>query len=262
MTFSPLIGPLMIDIETTSLGPEDRDILLHPRVGGLIFFTRNYTDRKQLRELVTEIRSLRATDLSLSPLLIAVDQEGGRVQRFRHEFSELPPLRWLGHLYNQNPSLAREMAMCAARVMAVEILDAGIDFSFAPVIDIDWGKSDIIGHRALHSQPDVVSELGLAYRQGMRQVGMAAVAKHFPGHGGVTADSHHMLPVDTRTYAELLEDMHPYSGLINNGLHGIMMAHIRYPDIELQIASLSGFWMQNIIPVSYTHLTLPTICSV
>jgi beta-N-acetylhexosaminidase len=243
-----LIGPLMIDIAATSLEPEDRDILLHPLVGGIIFFTRNYADRKQLRELVTEIRSLRATDVSLSPLLIAVDQEGGKVQRFRNEFSELPPLRWLGHLYDQNPSLAREIAMCAARVMAIEILDTGIDFSFAPVVDIDWGKSDVIGHRALHRRSSAVTDLGLAYVQGMRQVGMAAVAKHFPGHGGVTADSHHTLPVDTRTYAELLEDIDPYSSLINKGgLHGIMMAHIRYPNIEPQIASLSAFWMQHIV---------------
>ena len=241
------IGPLMIDINGTSLAPEDRDILLHPLVGGIIFFARNYNDRQQLRELASEIRSLRSTSKSPSPLLVAVDQEGGRVQRFRNDFSELPPLRWLGYLYDQDPLLAREMAMCAARIMAVEVLDTGVDFSFAPVVDIDRGKSEVIGDRALHNRPGVVSELALSYVQGMRQAGMAAVAKHFPGHGGVTVDSHHALPVDTRTCNELIEDIRPYSTLINNGLRGIMMAHIRYPEIEPQIASLSHYWMQYMV---------------
>ena len=241
------LGPLMIDIDGTNLDAEDRELLLHPLVGGLIFFARNFSARDQLRELVEEIHSVRAADESLQPVLITVDQEGGRVQRLREGFSSLPPLRWLGHLFEQDPLLAREMAMCAARIMAVEVLDTGIDFSFAPVIDIDWGKSEVIGNRSLHSRPDVVGELGMAYMQGMRQAGMAAVAKHFPGHGGVTADSHHALPVDHRSRAELLEDMQPYRSLIGDDLRGVMMAHIRYPEIDPEIASLSEFWMQSVL---------------
>jgi beta-N-acetylhexosaminidase len=241
------LGPLMIDIGGTNLEAGDRELLLHPLVGGLILFTRNYSSRDQVRELVSEIQALRAASEALQPLLIAVDQEGGRVQRFREGFYSLPPLRWLGHLYDEDPALAREMAMCAARVMAVELLDTGIDFSFAPVIDLDWGNSEVIGNRSLHRQAEVVGELGLAYMQGMRQAGMAAVAKHFPGHGAVTADSHHALPVDHRSQSELLEDMQPYSSLIGDGLRGIMMAHIRYPEIEPQIASLSEFWMQSVL---------------
>ena len=241
------LGPLMIDIEGTSLQPEDRELLVHPLVGAIIFFARNFTDRSQLSELVREIHSLRENHESLQPLLIAVDQEGGRVQRFRDGFTELPPLGWIGHLYDQDNALAREMAMCAARVMAIEILDTGIDFSFAPVLDLDWGKSEVIGNRALHKRAEVVAELGLAYMQGMRQAGMAAVAKHFPGHGAVTADSHHALPVDQRSRDALLEDIRPYSSLIDDGLRGVMMAHIRYPEIEPQIASLSGYWMQEVL---------------
>ncbi len=241
------LGPLMIDIAGTSLDSEDREVLQDALVGGIILFARNYSDKEQVRELVAEMHALREGQGSLAPLIIAVDQEGGRVQRFKDGFSALPPLRWLGHLYDEDPSMARAMAMRAARVMAAEVLDTGVDFSFAPVLDIDWGLSEVIGDRALHSDPDIVAELGLAYMQGMRQTGMAAVAKHFPGHGGVTADSHHALPVDPRSNEELSEDIRPYSSLINDGLRGVMMAHIRYPEIEPQIASMSSYWMNTVL---------------
>ncbi|MGI9291178.1 MAG: beta-N-acetylhexosaminidase, partial [Gammaproteobacteria bacterium] len=236
------LGPLMIDIDGTSLAPEDRELLINPLIGGLIFFARNYEDREQISELVLEIQSLRAAQDGLQPLLIAVDQEGGRVQRFKEGFTQLPPLGWLGHLHDEDALVGREMTMCAARVMAAEIIDTGIDFSFAPVVDLDWGFSEVIGNRALHKNAETVSELALAYMQGMRQAGMAAVAKHFPGHGAVTADSHHALPEDERSMDELQPDMRPYESLIGDNLHGVMMAHIRYSQIEPQIASLSEYW--------------------
>jgi beta-N-acetylhexosaminidase len=241
------MGPLMIDFAGTSLTPEDRQLLQNPLVGGVILFARNYSDRIQIRELAAEIRAVRNTHESRAPLLIAVDQEGGRVQRFREGFTELPPLRWLGRLHDESPAEARDMARLAARLMAIEVLDTGVDFSFAPVVDIDWGLSVVIGDRALHRNPVVVAELGLAYMQGMRQAGMAAVAKHFPAHGGVAGDSHHVLPEDQRSYKELTDDLLPYSSLIGDGLQGIMMAHIRYPEIEPQIASLSPYWMNTVL---------------
>lgn len=241
------MGPLMIDVAGTSLEPDDVKLLQDPLVGGLILFSRNFTDREQIRELTAEIRSVRNATASRAPLLIAVDQEGGRVQRFREGFTDLPPLRWLGRMYDETPSAARDMARLDARLMAIEVLDTGADFSFAPVVDIDWGLCEVIGDRAFHREPTVVAELALAYMQGMRQVGMAAIAKHFPAHGGVTGDSHHVLPEDQRSYAELTDDLFPYTSLIDDGLAGVMMAHIRYTGIEPQIASLSPYWMNTVL---------------
>jgi beta-N-acetylhexosaminidase len=236
------LGPLMVDIEGHELSPEDRELLQHPLVGGLILFARNFAEPEQVRALTQAVRELRSP-----ALLIAVDQEGGRVQRFRDGFTPLPPLHLLGRLYDADPSQARALAIVAARLMAQEVLDVGVDFSFAPVLDIDRGCCEVIGDRAIHSQPDVVSALGMAYMQGMRQVGMAAVGKHFPGHGGVVGDSHLVLPEDHRPYAELQDDMRPYLSLIEDGLAGIMMAHIRYIELDPVIASLSEYWMQTVL---------------
>jgi len=236
------LGPLMIDIEGLTLSAEDRELLVHPLVGGIILFSRNFADREQVKALTAEIRALRTPSL-----LIAVDQEGGRVQRFRDDFTTLPPLSWLGHVYDADPAKARRLAIAAARVMAQEVLDTGVDFSFAPVLDIDRGCCEVIGDRAIHQQSEVVGALGMAYMQGMRQVGMPAVAKHFPGHGGVVGDSHHVLPEDHRPYSELLDDLRPYASLIEDGLHGVMMAHIRYTECDPIIASLSPYWMQQVL---------------
>jgi len=236
------LGPLMIDVEGTTLTDADRELLRHPLVGGIILFSRNYADRQQLRELTRDIRAQRKP-----PVLIAVDQEGGRVQRFRDGFTGLPPLRWLGREYDAGPARGRQLAMLHARLMAVELLDAGVDFSFAPVVDIDRGLCEVIGDRALHREPEAVAHLALAYLQGLRQTGMAAVAKHFPGHGNVVGDSHVTLPQDRREYPELLDDMRPYSRLISNGLKGVMMAHIRYPSVCPDVASLSGYWIRDVL---------------
>jgi len=236
------LGPLMVDVAGPSLTAEDREVLAHPLVGGVILFSRNYRDRDQVRELCRQIRAVRTPGL-----LVAVDQEGGRVQRFREGFHALPPLRWLGREYDVDPARGRQLAIQCARLMAVEVIDAGADFSFAPVLDIDRGLCEVIGDRALHTEPEAVAALGLAYMQGMRQAGMAAVAKHFPGHGGVVGDSHCVLPEDRREAGELLDDIRPYRSLVDDGLRGIMMAHIRYPEIDADIASFSSYWMNDVV---------------
>ena len=240
------MGPLMIDLEGVAVAPEDHRWLQHPVVGGIILFARNYSSREQVRELVAEIQSVRAA-AKVTPLLIAVDQEGGRVQRFKTEFAALPPLRWLGRLHDNDAAQARTMAATAARLMATEVLETGVDFSFAPCVDIDRGACEVIGDRALHGDPQVVAELALAYMQGMRQAGMASVAKHFPGHGSVTGDSHLVLPEDSRQISDISDDFRPYSSMINDGLQGVMMAHIRYTECDQQIASLSEFWMNRVL---------------
>jgi beta-N-acetylhexosaminidase len=232
----------MLDIEGLELTGEDRDLLRHPQTGGLILFARNYASREQLSALVASVRELRSP-----PVLIAVDQEGGRVQRFRDDFSRLPPLRTLGDIYDADANKARHLAVQSARLMAMELLAHDIDFSFAPVLDLDYGCCEVIGNRALHREPDAVANLALAYMHGLRMAGMAAVAKHFPGHGAVTADSHLALPEDPRAYAELLDDMAPYRSLIEAGLQGVMMAHIRYTAVSSEVASLSHYWMTDIL---------------
>jgi beta-N-acetylhexosaminidase len=230
----------MTDVSGVVLTDEDRELLEHPAIGGVILFSRNYVDDQQLRDLVGSVAALRTPSL-----LIAIDQEGGRVQRFADGFTRLPPLRWFGQQFNLDPAAARSLAHKAAWIMAVELLEFGIDFSFAPVVDIDWGLSEVIGDRAFHADPEVVSSLALSYTQGMRAAGMASVAKHFPGHGGVAADSHVSLPEDHRPYTDLIEDLKPYQCLIDHGLQGIMPAHVRYTEVDQQIASMSEYWLQT-----------------
>jgi beta-N-acetylhexosaminidase len=177
--------------------------------------------------------------------LIAVDQEGGRVQRFREGFTALPAHRWLGREYDLDADRARHLAFTCAWVMATELLDVGVDFSFAPCVDLDWGLSEVIGDRALHRDPEAVAGLALSYMQGMRAAGMASVAKHFPGHGAVVADSHQELPEDRRSLVEIEDDIAPYRRLIDHGLPGIMVAHVRFSRVDARIASLSPVWLQR-----------------
>jgi beta-N-acetylhexosaminidase len=234
------LGPLMIDVQGVQLTPEEAGRLRNPLVGGVILFTRNFRDPGQLRALTAEIRAARHP----APL-IAVDQEGGRVQRFREGFTALPPLRWLGREYDVDPDRARHLAFTCAWIMAAELIEVGVDFSFAPCLDLDWGASEVIGDRALHRSPEAVAALALSYLQGARAAGMASVAKHFPGHGAVVADSHVELPEDRRTLTELQDDIAPYRRLIGHGLPGIMVAHVRYPKVDAEIASLSRVWLQR-----------------
>jgi beta-N-acetylhexosaminidase len=237
------LGPLMVDLEGPELQPEEAERLAHPLVGGVILFSRNYRDRDQLRALVAAIHAVRDP-----PLLVAVDQEGGRVQRFREGFTRLPPLRWLGHQYDLDPAVGRRLAFQCGWLMAAELREEGVDFSFAPVLDLDYGTSEVIGDRALHRDPETVVILARAYLQGMRRAGMVATGKHFPGHGYVVADSHLELPVDPRTHAELYDDLLPFErltadGPAGDGLAAIMMAHVRYPAVDGNPASLSPWWI-------------------
>jgi beta-N-acetylhexosaminidase len=234
------LGPLMVDVAGLELTPEDRDVLRHPLVGSVILFTRNYTSSEQLRRLVADIHAVRSP-----ALIVGVDQEGGRVQRFRPEFSLLPPPRRIGHAYDLDARHGLTLARSMGWLMAAELRAHGVDLSFAPCVDLDYGISEVIGDRAFHSKPQAVAELALAYVAGMKDAGMAATAKHFPGHGAVIADSHKSLPVDRRGWNELGDDLLPYRRLIANGLPGVMVAHVLFPSVAPEPASLSRRWVQN-----------------
>lgn len=236
------LGPLMVDIAGTTLTREDREILAHPLVGSVILFTRNYAGPEQLERLVQDIHAVRAP-----PLLVAVDHEGGRVQRFRAGFSALPPLRSIGHVYDLDAEAGLETARRLGWLMAAELLASGVDFSFAPCVDLDYGVSEVIGDRAFHRRAESVARLAVAYMHGMRDAGMAATAKHFPGHGAVVADSHLALPVDRRGVADLQDDLMPYRWLIDNGLPAVMVAHVLVPAVDALPASFSARWIRGIL---------------
>ncbi|HVW69416.1 MAG TPA: beta-N-acetylhexosaminidase [Steroidobacteraceae bacterium] len=236
------LGPLMIDLEGTSITPEEREMLRHPLVGGVILFTRNYVDPEQLTELVAGIHAARA-----SQLIVAVDQEGGRVQRFKKGFTLLPPARQIGHAYDQDPKAGLELARRLGWLMAAELRSHGVDISFAPVVDLDYGVNEAIGTRAFHQRSGVVGQLAVAYTHGMRDAGMMATAKHFPGHGAVIADSHQTLPVDRRELVDMSDDLAPYRRLIANGLPAVMVAHIVFPALDSAPASLSSSWIRDVL---------------
>lgn len=238
---SSIAPVVMIDVDGTQLVDEDKALLRHPAVGGLILFTRNYEDPQQLRYLVQSIRAERPE------ILIAVDHEGGRVQRFREGFITLPPMAVLGKHYQEAPQAALSGATLVGQLMAAELVDLGIDISFAPVLDVDAGISTIIGDRSFHKDPQVVTLLASAFIDGMQLAGMAATGKHFPGHGSVVADSHLELPVDPRALAEIkAHDMVPFVALADR-LQGIMPAHIVYPEVDTQPAGFSQYWLQTIL---------------
>jgi beta-N-acetylhexosaminidase len=217
-------------------------VLKHPLVGGVLLFSRNYRDRAQLAALNEAIRALRTPHL-----LIAVDHEGGRVQRFREGFTRLPSARALGRRYDADRQDGLKLAHETGWLMAIELRAVGIDFSFAPCVDLDYGVSEIIGDRAFHSDADAVAALAGAYMAGMREAGMAATAKHFPGHGAVVADSHIALPVDRRELADLEPDIRPYRPLIDNNLTGVMAAHVVFPAVDALPASLSRRWIAEVL---------------
>jgi beta-N-acetylhexosaminidase len=235
------LGPVMLDVDGLSLTPADRELLRQPAVGGLILFSRNYESPQQLIDLVDQVRTLRSP-----PPIIAVDHEGGRVQRFREGFTAIPPMRIIGRQYRSDPKGALALARQAGWLIGAELRACGIDLCFAPCVDLDWGVSEIIGDRAFHTKPEVVAELAAEFSRGLRSAGMAAVAKHFPGHGAVVADSHEALPVDRREYGDVLDDMRPYDKLIRNGLiAGVMMAHIVYQRMDPLPAGFAPFWIQR-----------------
>jgi len=236
------LGPLMIDVAGKALTAEDREVLAHPLVGSVILFTRNYADPQQLQRLVAEIRAIRSPTL-----LVAVDHEGGRVQRFRQGFTALPPVRRIGQVFDQGHAQGLQLAREHGWLMAAELLASGVDFSFAPCVDLDYGLSEVIGDRAFHARAAAVAELGVAYMHGMRDAGMAAIAKHFPGHGAVVADSHQALPVDRRELADLTDDLRPYRLLIDNGLPAVMVAHVLFPAVDDLPASFSPRWISGVL---------------
>jgi beta-N-acetylhexosaminidase len=231
----------MLDIEGPSLSPADRDLLREPAVGGVILFTRNYDSVEQVADLVAEIRALRSP-----PLLIAVDHEGGRVQRFREGFTRIPPMRRIGREFDRDADAGLQAARDAGWLIASELRSVGIDLCFAPCVDLDWGVSEIIGDRSFHRKAESVADLANAFARGLRSAGMAAVAKHFPGHGAVLADSHLKLPVDRREYGLILDDMRPYERLVSTGaIAGVMLAHIVYQQVDAQPAGFSAYWIQR-----------------
>jgi len=237
------LGPIMLDVAGAALDAVERERLRHPLVGGVILFSRNYADLEQLARLVHEIHVLRDPQL-----LVAVDQEGGRIQRFRDGFTRLPAMAHLGALHDENPGRARRMAETCGWLMAAELRAAGVDLSFAPVLDLDRGVSGVIGDRSFHARPGVVVELAHAFMNGMARAGMAATGKHFPGHGAVAADSHHALPVDDRSYDEIRRtDLVPFARMIEHGLPAIMTAHVLYPKVDGRPASFSPIWLREIL---------------
>ena len=237
------LGPLMVDLVGLEITEEEKDILRHPLVGGVILFSRNYESPEQVAALTANIRALRDPHL-----IISVDHEGGRVQRFRNGFTRLPPVGEIGKHYKQHPKQTLKNTEIAGWLMAVELRAIGVDFSFAPVLDLDYGVSEIIGDRSFHREPEAVASLAHAYIQGMKRAWMPAVGKHFPGHGAVEVDSHLGLPVDSRHFEDMLQaDMLPFSRLCHTELAGIMPAHIIYEQCDSLPAGFSPFWIKEIL---------------
>lgn len=233
----------MIDVQGTSLTPEDKELLAHPLIGGVILFTRNYHTPEQLVALNRDIRKA-----AKKPILLAVDHEGGRVQRFREGFSKIPAMAKLWQVSGEDQNKAKALAKSCGTLMALEVIAAGIDISFAPVLDVN-GISDVIGDRAFHEQPEMVAKLAGAFIDGMNQVGMKATAKHFPGHGSVKEDSHVALPVDSRTKDDIFNhDLQPFSSLINaQKVAGVMPAHVIFPSVDNRAVGFSPYWLQDIL---------------
>lgn len=241
MTSTSSLGPILIGLPGTDLDDESRARLRHPAVGGVVLFARNFQDRAQLEGLVGQIRAARDP----RPL-VCIDQEGGRVQRLRDEFTQLPPLGALGRLHREDPVKAVDMAYRHGRVMATEMLASGIDLSFAPVLDLDRG-SRVIGDRAFSGDPGEVIALGRAYLAGMHDAGMKTTGKHFPGHGSVAADSHLEEVVDPRTMADIQgSDLLPFSQLASE-LDALMIAHVVYPGVDSVPAGYSRIWLQRVL---------------
>ncbi|HVB49694.1 MAG TPA: beta-N-acetylhexosaminidase [Burkholderiales bacterium] len=235
-------GPALIDVVGLALAEDDRRRLRHPACGGVILFSRNYQDPAQLGALVREIRALRRE------LLVCVDHEGGRVQRFRAGFTQVPPMRRLGELWDCERESARRAAHAVGVVIATELAAHGLDFSFTPVLDLDYAHSAVIGDRALHADPEAVGVLAAALLRGLAACGVAAVGKHFPGHGYAQADSHVAVPVDERPLAQILaRDVAPYRAAIAAGLAGVMPAHVIYPNADPEPAGYSRFWLQEVL---------------
>ena len=234
---------MVVDVLGTTLTDEDRARIRHPAAGAVILFARNYESPDQLAALTADIERQREPALP-----VCVDHEGGRVQRFRDGFTAIPPMRTLGKLWDRDRDAAREAAASIGYIIAAELGACGVDFSFSPVLDLDYGGSSVIGDRALHFDPTAVGALGACLVKGLAQGGVAAVAKHFPGHGYAQADSHVAVPRDERTFREIArKDIAPYTQVIEAGLAAVMPAHVIYPQVDSQPAGYSAHWLQEVL---------------
>lgn len=236
-------GPVMCDVAGFALTDAERETLRHPLVGGVILFSRNFQSPDQLARLCADIHALRSP-----ALIIAVDHEGGRVQRFREGFTRLPAMRKLGELHARSPRDAILSAQDVGYVLASELLAHGVDLSFAPVLDLDFGQSRVVGDRAFHRDPQITAMLAHAVASGMREAGMGCVGKHFPGHGFAEADSHVEMPVDERDFDAIwTDDIAPYRSELRQILGGVMPAHVVYSNIDPNPAGFSPFWLQDVL---------------
>jgi beta-N-acetylhexosaminidase len=237
------LGPVMLDVVGTELSADDIRRLQHPLVGGVILFARNFENCEQLKALTASIHKVRQP-----PLLIAVDHEGGRVQRFREGFTKIPPMREFGKIWDKDRKNAMALAVEAGWILAAELRAHGVDFSFTPILDMDYGDSLVIGDRAFHLDPRAINELAFSLMQGLKKGGMAAVGKHFPGHGFVVADSHVSIPIDEREFDQIAQnDMQPFRQMIDEGLPAIMPAHVIYPKVDDKPAGFSAKWLQKVL---------------
>jgi len=237
------LGPVMLDVVGKELSAEDIRRLQNPLVGGVILFSRNFESPEQLKALTASVHAVRQP-----PLLISVDHEGGRVQRFKDGFTKIPPMREFGKIWDDNPKKAKELAEEAGWILAAELRAHGVDFSFTPVLDMDYGESQVIGNRAFHVKAQAIHELAFALMHGLRRGGMPAVGKHFPGHGYVVADSHVAIPVDEREFDEIAQnDMQPFRQMIDDGIQAIMPAHVIYTKVDEKPAGFSPRWLQKVL---------------
>ncbi len=237
------LGPVVLDPAGTALTDDDRRRLRHPAAGGVILFAHNFESPEQLLALTGEIAGLRQPELP-----IGVDHEGGRVQRFLLGFTAIPPMRRLGVLWDRDREAARRAARAVGTVISAELGAHGVDFSFTPVLDLDYGSSAVIGHRAFHYDPIAVGALAAQLIEGLAAGGMAAVGKHFPGHGFAAADSHVAVPTDQRPSKDIFsKDLVPYRATINAGLAAVMPAHVIYPQADAEPAGYSKYWLQGVL---------------
>jgi beta-N-acetylhexosaminidase len=237
------LGTVVLDPAGPALTEEDRRRLRHPAAGGVILFAHNYENPEQLLALTGEISRLRDPGLP-----VCVDHEGGRVQRFALGFTAIPPMRRLGVLWDRDREAARRAARATGTVIAAELGAHGVDFSFTPVLDLDYGSSAVIGHRAFHYDPNAVGALAAQLIEGLAGGGMAAVGKHFPGHGFAAADSHVAVPTDPRSAKEIFrKDLAPYRAAIKAGLAAVMPAHVVYPQADAEPAGYSKYWLQDVL---------------
>ena len=235
------LGPIMMDVSGLTLTQLEETQLAKPSIGGVILFSRNFESINQVKQLIASIRAVNPN------ILISVDHEGGRVQRFKKGFTHLPAMSKLGELYDKKPKKAMKYACSCGFILAYELLEIDVDFSFAPVLDMDYGNSSVIGDRAFHSNPDAIVKLAQALIKGMHRAGMKCVGKHFPGHGYVSLDSHLDLPIDDRPAKEVYQDMVTFKDLVDQGLDAVMPAHVIYSKVDDKPAGFSNVWIQDIL---------------